>query len=186
MHLSLCQPLLCSKLSSWLKKVNGKTRKDTNKRNSRKRIQNTELSKITISAPSTCLNVFLELQEWCVHDVPQAEVLTVHFKGSADDLCNALPVAGLHCLVGHELKQWTHVIEVIYCLLERVESWPLFQPLGKLTTPGHKQKKPLVTSSDPSYVHVFVFCMNEETKIKISPTHVSYFFRYLLLILFAA
>lgn len=86
-------------------------------------------------SPSTCLNVLLELQERRVHDVPEAEVLAVHLKRSADHLCNALPVTRLHCLVGHELKQRTHVVEVVDRLLECVEGRPLLQPLRKLATP---------------------------------------------------
>lgn len=115
------------------------------------------------SAPFTCLNVLLELQEGRVHDVPEAEVLAVHLEGSADDLRDALPMTGLHGLVGHELKQRTHVVEVVYRLLEGVEGWPLLQPLRKLAASREMYEHMSVASSDIYYIYiVFVFCMNED------------------------
>lgn len=70
------------------------------------------------------LYIFLELQEWRVHDVPEAKVLAVHVEGLVDDLRDALPVAGLHGLIGHEFQERTHVVEVVDRLLEGVEGRP--------------------------------------------------------------
>lgn len=70
------------------------------------------------------LYILLELQQRRVHDVPETEVLAVHVEGLVDDLRYALPVAGLHGLVGHEFQERTHVVEVIDRLLEGVEGRP--------------------------------------------------------------
>lgn len=55
------------------------------------------------------------------------EVLTREFD-------EALPVSVFHGLVGHQVQQRTQLVEVVDCLLERREGWPLLQALRQLAT----------------------------------------------------
>ena len=81
----------------------------------------------------THLNVFLILQQWSIHEVPQQEVVSVHIKCVSCDLGQSLPVTSHHSFVGHHLEQWTCLVEVINCLLQLFKCLPLFKGLWKLS-----------------------------------------------------
>ena len=77
------------------------------------------------------LNVLLVLEQRCLHDVSQGEGLGLDVEGVSGQLSDAVPVTGLHGLVGHQLQQRTTLVEVIDRLLQVLERLPVLQSSRK-------------------------------------------------------
>ena len=80
------------------------------------------------------LNLFLELQQRRLQDVPEGKVVTLHVEDVPGDVGNALPVPRLHGLVGHQLQQRHHLVEVVDGFLQVLKCWPVLERLGKFPT----------------------------------------------------
>lgn len=77
----------------------------------------------------TCLNVFFVLQQRCLHDVAESEVLRVEVECVSGELRDAVPVPLFHRLVGHQLEQRARLAEVVDLLLQVKKGLPLLQTL---------------------------------------------------------
>lgn len=100
------------------------------------------------------LDILLELQQGGVHDVPEAEVVAVHLQRPTDDFCDALPMARLHGLIGHEFEERTHVVEVVDGLLEGVEGRPFLQALREFSA---SVEKTIILMSVSRYFAFYLF-----------------------------